>query len=131
MSHSNQVREFLMTDRGIELVDVYLGPAGVLTGSARASQEGREQEEASLLALQQERKRRDRQQKRRDLDEQIRALRAEFQREEAEERSIQIQEESLARRTSLGRASMAQLRRADTNEANNPVGELRKSPRRK
>src|SRR5271155_4029079 len=39
MAHSNQVREFLISDRGIDLVDAYIGPNGVLTGSARAAQE--------------------------------------------------------------------------------------------
>ena len=39
MAHSNQVREFLMTDNGVELRAVYVGPGGVLTGSARAAQE--------------------------------------------------------------------------------------------
>ena len=42
MAHSNQVREFLLTDRGIELADVYVGPQGVLTGSARSAQEAKE-----------------------------------------------------------------------------------------
>ncbi|MEA2315789.1 MAG: circadian clock protein KaiC, partial [Solirubrobacteraceae bacterium] len=46
MAHSNQVREFLLTDRGIELADVYVGPQGVLTGSARSAQEAKEQSEA-------------------------------------------------------------------------------------
>lgn len=41
MAHSNQVREFLITSEGIRLVDVCIGPDGVLTGSARASYEGR------------------------------------------------------------------------------------------
>src|SRR6185369_5052085 len=39
MSHSNQIREFLLTDQGVQLLDVYTGPEGVLTGSARVSQE--------------------------------------------------------------------------------------------
>ncbi len=39
MKHSNQVREFVITDRGLDLVDVYLGPNGVLTGSAREEQQ--------------------------------------------------------------------------------------------
>ena len=43
-NHSNQVREFVLSDHGIELRDVYLGPAGVLTGSARVAQEARERE---------------------------------------------------------------------------------------
>ncbi len=48
MAHSNQIREFIMTESGIELLDPYLGPEGVLTGSARLSQEARE--EAQRLA---------------------------------------------------------------------------------
>jgi circadian clock protein KaiC len=47
MSHSNQVREFLLTDRGIELADVYVGPQGVLTGSARSAQEAKERTDAT------------------------------------------------------------------------------------
>jgi circadian clock protein KaiC len=39
MKHSNQVREFVITDNGLDLVDVYLGPEGVLTGSAREAQQ--------------------------------------------------------------------------------------------
>jgi circadian clock protein KaiC len=48
MAHSNQVREFLLTDRGIELADVYVGPQGVLTGSARSAQEAKELSEAAM-----------------------------------------------------------------------------------
>ena len=43
-AHSNQVREFVLTDHGVELVDVYVGPAGVLTGSARLAQEAAERD---------------------------------------------------------------------------------------
>jgi circadian clock protein KaiC len=46
MSHSNQVREFLLTDHGIELADVYVGPHGVLTGSARSAQAAKERSDA-------------------------------------------------------------------------------------
>ena len=46
MAHSNQVREFLITDRGVELADVYVGPQGVLTGSARSAQEAKERSDA-------------------------------------------------------------------------------------
>ena len=58
-AHSNQVREFLLTDHGIELADVYLGPGGVLTGSARLSQasgerDARLQQREELAALQDE-----------------------------------------------------------------------------
>jgi circadian clock protein KaiC len=44
MNHSKQVREFLISDRGIELIDVYRSPGGVLIGSAR---ETRQLEEAA------------------------------------------------------------------------------------
>ena len=37
-AHSNQVREFVLTDDGAELLDVYVGPNGVLTGSERVEQ---------------------------------------------------------------------------------------------
>lgn len=46
MAHSNQIREFLLTDRGVRLREVYLGPGGVLTGSARVAQEAEERREA-------------------------------------------------------------------------------------
>ena len=45
MAHSNQVREFVLTDQGIRLTDVYVGPEGPLMGSARAMQEARERED--------------------------------------------------------------------------------------
>ena len=45
MAHSNQIREFLLTDRGVRLREVYLGPGGVLTGSARIAREAEERRE--------------------------------------------------------------------------------------
>ena len=45
MEHSNQVREFVLSDTGIQLTDVYIGPSGMLTGSARVAQEARERAE--------------------------------------------------------------------------------------
>ena len=58
-AHSNQVREFVLTDHGIELADVYVGPDRVLTGSARLSQESGERDarlrqREELAALQDE-----------------------------------------------------------------------------
>ncbi len=52
MKHSNQIREFVITPEGIQLLDVYVGPEGVLTGSMRAAQEAREQ--AAAIALREE-----------------------------------------------------------------------------
>jgi len=47
MNHSNQVREFLLSDEGLQLEDVYLGSRGVLTGSARLAQEALDRTEES------------------------------------------------------------------------------------
>jgi circadian clock protein KaiC len=49
-AHSNQVREFVITDHGVELVDVYVGAAGVLAGSARVSQQAAERDVELRLA---------------------------------------------------------------------------------
>jgi circadian clock protein KaiC len=49
-AHSNQVREFVFTDHGVELVDVYIGAAGVLTGSARVTQQAAERDEELRIA---------------------------------------------------------------------------------
>ena len=47
MPHSNQIREYLLTDHGVEIQDVYLGPSGgLLMGSSRAAQEAKEMAEA-------------------------------------------------------------------------------------
>jgi circadian clock protein KaiC len=49
-AHSNQVREFVLTDHGVELVDVYIGAAGVLAGSARVTQQAAERDEELRIA---------------------------------------------------------------------------------
>ncbi len=81
IKHSNQVREFKLTDEGIELVDVYLGPGGIVTGTARTVQEA--QEMADTLARQQAIARRQNEVKRKRLimEAQIKALQAEFEME--------------------------------------------------
>jgi circadian clock protein KaiC len=84
MAHSNQIREFQLTNEGIQLLDVVQGAEGVLTGTARMAQEAKER--AATLVRQQdiERKQRELERKRRALEVQIDALRAEFDAEEEE-----------------------------------------------
>jgi circadian clock protein KaiC len=84
MAHSNQIREFLLTDHGVELVDVYLGPSGMLTGSARIAQDRRERAEAADQQ-QIERKKLQLTRKRLDLEAQIARMKAKF---EAEQQSL-------------------------------------------
>jgi len=56
MAHSNQIREFNLTDDGIQLRDVYLGPGGVLTGSARLAREAEDRREEMRLRLESRRR---------------------------------------------------------------------------
>ncbi len=83
MGHSNQVREFTVTSTGIQLNDVYIGPGGMLTGSARVQQEGRERAELVTMSEEAERQQLALECKRAALEAQIAALRAAFSGEEA------------------------------------------------
>ncbi|MFT3923603.1 MAG: circadian clock protein KaiC [Myxococcales bacterium] len=78
MAHSNQVREFVLTNHGVELLDVYVGASGVLTGSARTSQEAKEVAVRRHLELEAERKLRLLERKRALHHEQLARLQAEF-----------------------------------------------------
>jgi circadian clock protein KaiC len=84
MSHSNQIREFLLTEDGIRLINAYLGPSGVLTGSSRLAQEAKERVEAQARQAEVERKKLELQRKRDAMEAQIAATRAAFSAEEAE-----------------------------------------------
>jgi len=83
MAHSNQVREFVMSERGIELKDIYMGPSGMLTGSARVAQEARERAQQVIRNEEMERQQLDLKRKHDTLEGQISALRADFSAEEA------------------------------------------------
>ena len=113
MAHSNQLREFLLTERGIDLLDVYVGPGGVLTGSSRLSQEARERA-ATLERQQNERRReRDRLRKREALEARIAALRKEFEVEDDEAEASAAQEGLREQVTVENRDRMARSRKAD------------------
>ncbi|MFZ4625141.1 MAG: circadian clock protein KaiC, partial [Rhodoferax sp.] len=113
MAHSNQVRECLLTDHGVELCEVYVGAGGVLTGSARLAQEA--QELASKLMRKQEIERRQIElaAARRALEAKIDALRAEFDVREAESMKVIEQEQAQAAQLLQERVEMGQSRSAD------------------
>jgi circadian clock protein KaiC len=113
MAHSNQIREFLLTDHGIELLDVYLGPEGVLTGSARKSQEAREK--AAALARQEEIEGKERELERRrdELEARIATMRREFAVQEEEAKKIVGQDKEHEELVRLNREQMATSRQAD------------------
>jgi circadian clock protein KaiC len=113
MSHSNQLREFVLTDHGIDLLDVYVGPEGVLTGSSRLSQQAREK--AAALAREQgvEGKRRSLIRKQEALEARIAALRKEFEAEEEEVALLSVQEQASEQLAGHDREAMALSRKAD------------------
>ncbi|MDP4224569.1 MAG: circadian clock protein KaiC [Bacteroidota bacterium] len=88
MAHSNQIREFMLTDHGIKLRDVYIGMEGVLTGSARVAQEAREREIKLLKQQELQFRKLEVERKRKVLEAKIASLRAEFEAEEAESLKI-------------------------------------------
>jgi circadian clock protein KaiC len=84
MNHSNQIREFTITSRGVVLRPPYVGAEGVLTGTARAIQEAREATRARERDADRQRIVRALARKRSLLEQRIAELRAEFESEQAE-----------------------------------------------
>jgi circadian clock protein KaiC len=113
MAHSNQIREFVLTGRGIELKDVYVGPEGVLTGSMRLAQESRERAIAVGRQQEIERRQRDLERKRQVLEAQIAAQRGQFESEQEELRRLIEQEQAAADAVRQASDLLAMNRRAD------------------
>lgn len=113
MKHSHQVREFRLTNTGVQLVDVYLGASGVMAGTERTIQEAQEKAEALVRRQAIERKQHEIERKRQIMEVQIQALQAEFetQKEEIEQ---MIQQEKLRENTLIqDRRLRAQIRHSD------------------
>jgi circadian clock protein KaiC len=126
MAHSNQVREMVLSERGIELTEVYVGPEGALTGAARLAQEAKERAETVARSQEIERARRDLERRRQALDARMTALRLEFEAEEEEMRRFIEQGEMGEERRLADREDMARARQAQTPAAN---GKRRRPPR--
>jgi circadian clock protein KaiC len=116
MAHSNQVREFLLTDEGIQLRDVYVGPEGVLAGSSRLAQEAKAAAAALVRRQEVERRQRQLERKRNALEAQIATLRSEFEQEEEEIKLLIGQEEAREVRLDDDRDAMTRSRQADSNK---------------
>jgi circadian clock protein KaiC len=123
MPHSNQIREFVFTEHGIELVDVYLGAEGVLTGTARAAQEAKETAATLLRRQDLERKERALEHREKALEAKIAALRAEFETEKAELEKDIIEQKQHEGVLEQDRAAMAKSRKADASSNNRPNGQ--------
>jgi len=88
MAHSNQLREFILSDKGIELLDLYQGTEGVLFGSARMAQQSREVSDRLIRNEEIERKQRELDSKKLVMENEIALLRARFAREEDEMKTV-------------------------------------------
>ena len=117
MAHSNQIREFLISDHGIDVVDAYIGASGVLTGSARVAQGALEK--AAVLASQQEaaQLKREVERKRAAIERQISGLRSDYESESAELRRIAEQVGTSTLMLTTEQAESGRLRQADISVA--------------
>jgi len=113
MSHSNQVREFVLSDKGIKLTDVYIGPSGMLTGSARVAQEARERADHVTLNEEAERQQLALECKRAVLEGQIATLRAEFSAEEATIARIFVKDRQREASVAQDKVTMGRSRQHD------------------
>jgi circadian clock protein KaiC len=128
MKHSNQVREFIISDTGLNLVDVYLGPDGVLTGSAREAEQLREHTGEALRDFALNRKDREILRKRKVLEAKISSMQTEFESVEEELNKIYLEEELRKEIMDRNRQEILQLRREA--EAGNET-ETKKKPGKK
>jgi circadian clock protein KaiC len=113
MEHSNQIREFVLTVDGLKLSDAYLGPEGVLTGSARLAQEAREKAADTAREQKTEGHRRELERKQQVFEARMTTLRAEFEMEQEKIRQSISDSELLNQRLQLDRAQMVRSRKAD------------------
>jgi circadian clock protein KaiC len=113
VAHSNQIREFLLTDHGVELREVYRGESGLLTGSGRVNQEAKDASAAILAGQEIERKQVLVQRKRMVLDAQIAALQLDLETDVQESQQIIAQEKLKIVKWERDRGDMARSRFAD------------------
>ncbi len=113
LAHSNQLREFILSEDGIQLVDVYKGSEGVLFGSARMAQESREVAGRVLRNEEIERRQRELDRKKRIMENEIAVLREKFARDEDEIRILIEQDVAREKVVVKGQNRAAVLRKAE------------------
>ncbi|MCF2495029.1 circadian clock protein KaiC [Dyadobacter chenhuakuii] len=116
MKHSNQVREFVISDNGLDLVDVFLGPEGVLTGSARAAQQLLERTGVVLRDHAVTRKDREIERKKMVLEAKIESLKEEFASLQEELNKTFIEEELKKEVFEKNRQELSQIRDGNKKE---------------
>jgi circadian clock protein KaiC len=115
MAHSNQIREFRLTGNGIEILDVYVGPGELLTGSARLNQEAMDREQESERAQAAGHRQRRIQAEQKALQAQIAALQARLVARQDELQSARTDERNRIDEMAADRSRMTRSRRASEN----------------
>jgi circadian clock protein KaiC len=110
MKHSNQIREFEISDKGLDLVDVFIGPEGILTGSAREAQQLQERTGAVLWDNAMSRKDREIARKGKVLEAKIASMKEEFESLQEELNKTYIEEELKKEVKEKNRKEMARTR---------------------
>lgn len=118
MANSSEIREFILSDHGVELREVYIGARGVLTGSARMVQEALEKAEVLSGRQDIELKKRDIERKRKVLEAQIIALQADFESEESEALKTIETRQDVLKKLGQDNINMAESRKADNENIN-------------
>ncbi len=111
-AHSNQVREFIMSEHGLRLLPPHLGESGALTGTARRAEEARLRRVETVRAQEVERLRVAAEQRRRLAQAQIEELQAQIEASELELRRIAENENEYVRQARQDLAEMEASRRA-------------------
>ncbi len=113
MNHSNQIREFLLSNKGIKLIEVYLGPSGMLTGSARVALEEQERDDRVRQTDESDLKLAQLEHKRKAMEAHIEALRAEFEADSAAVKKAVSLENKREKKFLDNRSAMAKSRRVN------------------
>jgi len=113
MAHSNQIREFVITNQGIDLLDIYVGPAGLVTGSTRLAMEAKEQAESLATDQEIESMQKRLEAKRKAMESQWAAMQAEFETEQEEAELIIKQKQTARARMIQDRREMGRNRKSD------------------
>jgi len=119
IAHSNQVREFILTDHGIELIDAYVGSDGVLMGSARSGQIARERAAELDRQLVTAHKQRELRRKQELYEAQLAALKGQYETERDAILRDLDEEKKRIEVIAVQRSEIARLRQADNSGNNN------------
>ncbi len=121
MGHSNQIREYRITDDGIELTDVYAGPAGMFMGTARLVQEARERAEAEARREEIASRQRELEQERSAVEARIAALQSVFASQEEDVRRMIEAESRQQKIIDADTRAIGKLRKADASDDDKKV----------